>query len=45
MQKNYNGQLVLFHSDLEKIMQILAGKIKGYKLKGLIDGQPSLKIT
>jgi hypothetical protein len=41
--KNDNGQLVLFKSDLEKIVQILAAKITGYKLKDLIDRQPSLK--
>ncbi len=40
--KNDNGQLVLFKSDFEKIVQILAAKITGYKLKDLIDRQPSL---
>lgn len=40
--KNDNGQLVLFKSDIEKIVQILAAKITGYKLKDLIDRQPSL---
>ena len=42
--KNDNGQLVLFKNDLEKIVQILAAKIIGYKLKDLIDRQPSLCI-
>ncbi|MBU5219887.1 MerR family transcriptional regulator [Bacillus albus] len=41
-KRNDNGQLVLFKSDLEKIVQILAAKITGYKLKALIDRQPSL---
>ncbi|MEW5552491.1 MerR family transcriptional regulator [Peribacillus frigoritolerans] len=41
-KKNDNGQLALFKSDLEKIAQILAVKITGYKLKDLIDQQPSL---
>ncbi|MDQ7236381.1 MerR family transcriptional regulator [Bacillus pacificus] len=41
-KKNDNGQLVLSKSDLEKIVQILASKITGYKLKDLIDQQPSL---
>ncbi|WP_350494786.1 MerR family transcriptional regulator [Bacillus tropicus] len=36
-KRNDNGQLVLFKSDLEKIVQILAAKITGYKLKALID--------
>ncbi|WP_226372996.1 MULTISPECIES: MerR family transcriptional regulator [Priestia] len=40
--KNDNGQLVLFKADFEKIVQILAAKITGYKLKDLIDRQPSL---
>ena len=39
--KNDNGQLVLLKNDLEKIVQILAAKIIGYKLK---DRQPSLCI-
>lgn len=34
--------MILFKSDLEKIVQILAAKITGYKLKDLIDRQPSL---
>lgn len=41
-KKNDNGQLVLSKSELEKIVQILASKITGYKLKDLIDQQPSL---
>ncbi|PLR91945.1 hypothetical protein [Bacillus sp. T33-2] len=41
-KKNDNGQLVLSKSDLENIVQILASKIAGYKLKDLIDQQPSL---
>ncbi|WP_268894768.1 MerR family transcriptional regulator [Heyndrickxia coagulans] len=41
-KKNDNGQLVLLKSDLDKIVQILAAKIIGYKLKDLIDRQPSL---
>lgn len=41
-KKNDNGQLVLCKSDLEKIVQILAAKIIGYKLKDLTDQQPSL---
>lgn len=40
--KNDKGQLVLLKSDLEKIVQILAAKITGYKLKELIERQPSL---
>lgn len=40
--KNDNGQLVLCNSDFEKIVQILSAKITGYKLKDLIDRQPSL---
>ncbi|WP_366919717.1 MerR family transcriptional regulator [Brevibacillus laterosporus] len=32
-KKNDSGQLVLFKSDLNKIVQILAAKITGYKLK------------
>ncbi len=43
-KKNGNGQLVLFESDLEKIVQILAAKITGYKLKDLINQQPSLSV-
>lgn len=34
--------MVLFKSDLEKIVKILAAKITGYKLKDLINRQPSL---
>lgn len=34
--------MVLSKSDLERIVQILASKITGYKLKELIDQQPSL---
>lgn len=34
------GQLVLQKSDLERIEQILAAKIAGYKLKDLIDRHP-----
>ena len=41
-EKNDNGQLVLFKSDLEKIVLILSAKITGHKLKDLIDRQPSL---
>lgn len=41
-KKNDKGQLVLINSDLEKIVQILAAKMTGYKLKDLIDRQPSL---
>ncbi|GIN60005.1 hypothetical protein J8TS2_43240 [Lederbergia ruris] len=41
-RKNANGQLVLSKLDLEKIIQILAAKITGYKLKDLKDRQPSL---
>lgn len=41
-KKNDNGQLVLSKLDLEKIVQILASKLTGYKLKDLIDQQPSL---
>src|SRR5690606_26789981 len=42
VRKNANGQLVLSKLDLEKIVQILAAKITGYKLKDLKDRQPSL---
>lgn len=41
-KKNDNGQLLLSKSDLENILQILASKIVGYKLKDLKDHQPSL---
>lgn len=41
-KKNDNGQLILSKSDLENIVQILASKIADYKLKDLIDQQPSL---
>ncbi|WP_062197142.1 MerR family transcriptional regulator [Massilibacterium senegalense] len=40
-KKNNKGQLVLLKSDLEKITEILAAKITGYKLKDL-ERKPSL---
>ncbi|MPQ25102.1 MerR family transcriptional regulator [Bacillus paralicheniformis] len=43
-KKNDNGQLILFESDLESIVQILAAKIIGYRLKDLKDGQHSLNV-
>ncbi|MEB5454311.1 MerR family transcriptional regulator [Virgibacillus pantothenticus] len=43
-KKNDKGQLVLLKSDLEKIVQILAAKMTGYKLKDLIERQPSLVV-
>ncbi len=42
--KNDKGQLVLSKSDLENIVQILAAKMTGYKLKDLIEQQPSLTL-
>lgn len=36
-KKNDKDQLVLFKSDLEKMVQILAAKMTGYKLKNLIE--------
>lgn len=44
-RKNANGQLVLSKFELEKIVQMLAAKITGYKLKDLIDRQSSLGLV